>query len=270
MEYTALFVWLTLCLILGATIRSVMAGALTHRPVQFVAAPGLFIRKFSMSLTALACGATLTRARVYDLSERDVDFEADGAGSVAKVLVPLAPLFGCATAMVALNAMFGRPLHLDYSPPGLDSLDAGGVQEFVAGTWSILAQVVRRGARADWGNPRLYVLFGLTFSLSIGASTELSRAREAVLGAGLLAVGLALFCSLSLRGFRGGDPLAWPAEVREFVVRYSAVAFVMMVYGMLTALVVGMIVRVYEMAGSGSGSGKTRGLPSGKSSKRAA
>ncbi len=276
MEYAALFVWLVLCLILGAAIHYVLAGALEHQAVRLAAAPGTLIRKFTMALSALFFGATLTRARLYDLSERDVDFEAEGVSSIAKAVVPLMPLFGCALGMMAVNAMFGRPLRLDYSPPSLDSLGASGLKGFLLGTWELLSQVVRRGMNVDWGNPRLYVLFALTFSLALGAAAPLDRVREAVIGAALLAVGLAVFCALSARrGFFGGSsPAAWAVALRGAVVQASAAAFVMMVYGVVTALLFGLGVRLYEMitrTGSNSRSGKKPAtMLSEKKSRRAA
>jgi len=273
MEYAALFVWLVLCLLVGAVIHYVLEGAMSHQVVRFIAAPGTFIRKFTMALSALFCGATLTRARLYELSSRDVDFEAEGVSSVAKAVVPLMPLFGCAAAMVAVNAMFGHPFRLNYSPPGLHSLDAGGLRGFLLGTWDLLSRVVRRGAQVDWGNPRLYVLFGLTFSLALGAAAPLERFKEAVLGAALLAVGLAVLCSISVRrGLLGGpNPMAWALGLRRAVVSASAAAFVMMVYGMLTALVVGMGVRVYEMAmRSGTRSSKKKSAATEENQKRRA
>ncbi len=276
MEYAALFVWLVLCLILGAAIHYVLAGALEHQAVRLAAAPGTLIRKFTMALSALFFGATLTKAKLYDLSERDVDFEAEGVSSVAKAMVPLMPLFGCAMGMMAVNAMFGRPLRLDYTPPSLDSLGAGGLKGFLLGTWELLSQVVRRGMNVDWSNPRLYVLFALTFSLAMGAAAPLDRVREAVVGAALLAVGLAVFCALSARrGFFGGSsPAAWALALRGSVVNASAAAFVMMVYGVITALLFGLCVRLYEMiARTGGGSrsaGKTQSLPSEKKGRRAA
>jgi len=260
MEYAALFVWLALCLVLGAAIHYVLAGALEHQAVRLVAAPGTVIRKFTMALSALFFGATLTKARLYDLSSRDVDFEAEGVSSVAKAVVPLMPLFGCAVAMMAANAVFGRPFRFDYAPPSLDTLSAGGLKGFLLGTWELLSQVVRRGMGVDWGNPRLYVLFAITFSLALGAAAPLDRVREAVVGAALLAVGLAVFCALSARrGFFGGSsPAGWALALRGMVVSASAAAFVMMVYGVVTALIFGLGVRLYEMISrtGGSRSGK--------------
>lgn len=248
MEYTALFVWLSLCLVLGGLMRTVMAGALTHRFVMLLAAPGMIIRKFTMTLTALLSGATVTRVRVYELSSRDIDYRADGAASIAKVLVPLAPLFGTAVAMIALNEMFGRPLKLDYSPPALASLDTGGFRGFFHGTWLLLSSVVRQAMRSDWQSLKLYVLFALIFSLALGSCSAMNRVKEAILGAGLLAVVLALLSSIAVRRAEGmAATPAWFVALRSFVVSCSGVAFIMMVYGLLTSLVVGVAVRMYEL-----------------------
>ena len=256
MEFAALFIWLSLCLVMGGLIHTVMAGAMTHRTIMLLAAPGMVVRKFSMTLAALVCGGTVTRVRLYELSSRDIDFRADGTSSVAKVMVPLAPLFAGAVAVVALNGLFGGPLDLSHQPPALASLDSGGLRGFLGGTWSLLASVVRQGMRSDWGNPRLYVLFALIFSLALGACEPVERVRQAVLGAGLLAVVLALLSSIAVRraGVIAATP-AWLQATRTFVVSSSAAAFAMMVYGMFAALVVGFAVRIYELLG-GSGTRK--------------
>jgi len=247
-EFTALFIWLTLCLVLGGLISYVMTGARSHRLVRLLAAPGLTIRKFTMTLTALLCGATLTRVRLYDLSSEDIDFQAEGASSVAKVFAPLAPLFGCALAMTILNAAFGSPLKLSYSPPALASLDSGGLRGFMLGTWDLLAGSVRHGFSADWSSPRLYILLALIFSLALGASAPMHRIREAILGSALLAVSLAVLSSLAIRraGVVATTP-GWFNGLQALVVSLSGVAFIMMIHGMFAALAVGLAVRVYEL-----------------------
>jgi hypothetical protein len=272
-EYTALFIWLTLCLVLGGLISYVMAGARTHRAVQFLAAPGMVIRKFSMTVTALLCGASITRVRVYELSSEDIDFQAEGISSIAKVLAPLSPLFGCAVVMTAVNAAFGDPLRLECAPPALASLDSGGLKGFLAGTWALLDTGVRQGLKANWHSANLYVLFALIFSLALGASAPMRRVREAILGAGLLAVSLALLSSISVRraGVVAATP-TWFGSVRGFVVNRSGVAFMMMVYGMFAALVVGLVVRLYELTTRTSQrrSAKSTPLPGDEEWKRAA
>ena len=70
------------------------------------------------------------------------------------------------------------------------------------------------------------------------------------------------------------NPMSWAIQMRSLVVSASAAAFVMMVYGMLTALAVGLLVRIYEMLGhSGSGSkssGKTKDISEEKSKRKRA
>jgi len=275
MEYMALFIWLCLCLLLGGTLHSAMRGALAHRPIQLLAAPGMVMRKFTMTLVALVCGGTVTRVRIYELSSRDINFEADGTSGVAKVLVPLAPLFGGALVVMALNTMFGEPLQFDYTPPSLASLDGGGLRGFLQGTGSLLTRVVRQGTRSDWSSPRIYVLFALLFSMALGGCAPLERIKEAALGAGLLAVLLALVSTVAVRGGADGLSVAapWFSSTRGFVVTTSAAAFVMMVYGMLVAIFVGIAVRVYELIvnrGKGGGTKKSASLPSAGERKEAA
>jgi hypothetical protein len=267
-EYAALFVWIALCLLLGGLMHFVTAGALAHRPVQLLAAPGMVVRKFTMTLVALVSGATVTRVRVYELSSRDIDFRADGFAGIAKVLVPLAPLFGGAMAVVAVNDVFGSPLRLDCRVPALASFDAGGLRGFLDGTWGLLSVTVRQGIRADWHNPRLYVLFGLLFSLALGASCPFERMREALLGTGLVCIVLALLSSIAVRRAQvvATSP-AWFVAARDYVVGTAGIAFFMMVYGMLTALVVVVAVRVYEIvtgAGARSRPRSTSRAPAAK------
>ncbi len=248
MEYAALFLWLAICLVLGALVHSVMDGALQHRFVQFLAAPGMIVRKFTMTLVVLLCGGTVTRVSIYELSSRDIDYRAEGVASVAKVLVPIAPLFGAAAAMMAVNAMFGHPLRMDYGPPALASFDTGGLKGFADGTWVMLTGIVQQALQGDWHSARLYMLFAVTFSLSLGAAAAVQRVREAMLGAGVLTVTMAVLSSIAVRRVEvlAATP-AWFATARTFIFSASAVAFAMMVYGLLGALLVGFGVRVYEM-----------------------
>jgi hypothetical protein len=256
MEFAALFVWIGLCLLLGGLLHFVMKGALSHRGILILAAPGMALRKLAMTLVALVFGGTVTRVRIYELSSRDIDFQADGPSSVAKVMAPLAPLFGCAVALSALNAAFGRPLDLSYSMPGLSAVNGVGLQRFVAATWGMLSQVVRQGLGANWSNPRLYLLLGLAFSLALGACEPMERVRQAILGAALLAVALAVMSTIAVRrGFIATAP-PWFTATNAFVLSQAAVAFAMMVYGLMAALVVGLGVRVYEVASRLGGSSK--------------
>jgi hypothetical protein len=272
MEHTALFIWLVLCLLMGALIHYIMDGAMQHEAMQYLAAPGTCVRKFSQALAALVFGGTVTQSAIYETDPRDTAFEAEGTSSIAKVLVPLAPLFGCAVAMGIMNSVFGNPFRLDYQPPELASFDAGGLRGHVTGTWALLMQVVRRGISVDWGNPRLYVLFALTFSLAYGAATPWSELREAVIGTALVTITLAVLSVLGLRsGFLGlSRPLRFAKVLKDAVVSYSAAAFVMMVYGLLTTLAVGIAVRVYELITRTRSGGRTVSLPRKRRGSRAA
>jgi hypothetical protein len=272
-EYVALFIWLSLCLLLGGFIHYAMAGALDHRLVMLLAAPGLIIRKFTMTLTALVCGATVTRVGLYDLHRREIDFRAEGAANVARVMVPLAPLLGAALALIAANAAFGSPLRLDYSPPALASLDAGSVLGFLKGTWALLSSIARQAVRADWRSFGLYGLFAIIFGLALGASSPMVRVRDSICGAALLTALLLLLSSLATR--RAGMTVrqaGWFSALRTFVVGCSGVAFVMMAYGLLAAIVVGFAVRVYELVTGASppGSGRKAAPAAKRERKRAA
>ncbi len=274
MEFMALFIWLCLCVLLGGLMHYVMSGALRHRPVQLLAAPGMIIRKFTMTLVALLTGATVTRVRIYELDQHDIDFQAGGMSSISKALVPLAPLFGSALVLIALNGLFGAPLKLDYSPPRLEALDSGSLKGFCLGTWSLLSDAVEQVVRADWGNHRLYVLFALVFSLALGGCAPMRRVKEAAMGAALVAVCMALMDAVATRQGAVGIEVqpGWFTAVKEMVVRASAAAFVMMVYGLLGAVVVGLVVRIYELF---LGSPRTREestakLPEADSKKQAA
>lgn len=260
MEYIALFLWLSLCMLLGGLMHSIMASVMQHRGITILAAPGLVVRKFAMTLTALVCGGTVTRVRIYELSSREIDYRADGMASVAKTLVPLAPLFAGAVAMVSINGTFGGPLALQYSVPSLSSLSAPSLQSYFTQTWGMLSSIVRQCIKADWGAPMTFILFALTYSLSLGACEPAERVKQAILGAGLLSVFLALLSSIAVRRaevIAASPPLF--ITVREFIFSTAAVAFAMMVYGLFAAILVGFAVRLYEMVNRGSGGKKSSG-----------
>ena len=268
MEYLALFIWLALCLLMGALMHYIMASPLTHRAVQLLAAPGMVIRKISMVIAALVCGGTVTKVSIYELSAHDIDFRAEGMASVGKVLVPLAPVFGGAVAMMQLNGMFGGPLNLHYAPPDLAALNGTGFKGFLNGTWLCLSSVVSQAIQADWHSLRLYVLFALVFSLALGACAPMQRVKEALLGAGLLAVVLALLSSIAIRraGVAASTP-DWFTTTRTFVVDCSGIAFLMMVYGMLAALAVGGLMKLYEVVSKGGSKSGARGKGKSKASR---
>jgi len=265
-----LFIWLCVCLALGSVMHYVMAGALSHRAVQILAAPGMVIRKLCMSVTALACGATVTRVRIYDLASRDIDFQAHGVSRIADTLVPVAPLFGSAVAMMALNVVLGGPVSFRHAPPALASLDTPGLSSFCVGIWHIISRLVEQMRAADWRSTQFYLLLGFAFSLGLGAGPPPKRIRKAILGAALLTGALALLASLT----SGGEPAAvspqWADSARSFIVNTSGAAFAMLVYGVPGTLVVGCSVRVYElMARTGKRKGKSAGLSTGDESRAA-
>jgi len=251
MEYVALVVWLGLCLGLGWLVHCVTDGAMLYRPVRALAVPGVAVRKLTMAVTALVAGGRVTGANLYDLSDGDVQFDAEGPSGVTKVLVPLAPLFGCAIALSALNELVGRPLQLAYTIPTFSAFDAEGLRGFLTATWELLSSTVRHFMAQGWREPGSYVLFALTFSLAFGASCKSERLKECAMGAGVLGVFLALTAAVSARHVAPGVMThpAWFTTMRDFLLGTSAVAFVMMVHGMLGALVVGIGVRLYELAG---------------------
>jgi len=257
MEYVALFLWFSLCLLLGSVMHTVLRGPISYRVIALATTPGVVVRKFSQTVAALVCGGTVTGVKIYETSPRDISFKAEGIPSVAKVLVPVAPLFGCVLVLGGLNALLGYPLQLDYAPPPLASLDAGGMSGFFKGIWLLLSGLVGQALRADWRSPEFYVMLVLIFSLALGACEPVGKLREALAGVGLLVVGLALVCGLVARPAGVGAVAAsasppgraelWVSAARGFMVDCAGVAFALMLFGMLEALAVGVVTRVYEM-----------------------
>jgi len=258
MEYVALFLWFSLCLLLGALMHRVMQGPASYRPITLVTAPGIVVRKFSQTLVAMLCGATLTDVRIYQLSQRDISFRADGASSVARVLVPLAPLFGCVLVLGVINSWLGGALEFDYAPPPLPSLDAGSLKGFLMSIGHLLSALVGQTFRGDWRSAEFYVMLALIFSLALGACQPVEKVRDALLGVALLVVTIALVSALvtpSSAVVRAatspGKAELWAATTRGFLVDCAGAAFALMLFGMLQAIVVGVAVRLYEVfAGS--------------------
>jgi len=271
MDYLALFLWLALCLVLGGLMHSVIDGTLRYRPVRILAAPGIIVRKLSLTIAALLCGGRVTNAHLYELRTQDVDF---GPAGVSRVIVPLAPLFGCALALLALNHALGHPLHTVSRVPPFTALDASGVKGFATATWQMLADVIRQSVHTGWREPRAGLLLVATFGLGLGSSTPLERIKEPVLGSALLAVAVALTAAMSARHGVAGVTTQppWFAATRDALLATSAAAFIMLTYGLFTALLVGIAVRVYEVLARGNddaGSKPTR-LPPARNRKRAA
>jgi len=262
MIYMALFIWLLACLLLGGVMHAVLGTTFRYKLVMLLAAPGTVVRKFSMTCAALASGATVTGVNVYDLGDRQVRFEANGAASVSKVLVPLAPVFTCALVLQAANVLLGSPIRLDYPPPGISSLDVGGMRGFLMGTWQLVSHLVAQLFAADWGHFRLYALLALLFSLSLGACLPFEEFREAFLGVVLLVVGLAVVCVLfgasssfgpAPPGALASSPAAgWMESVRTFLGNTAGMAFIMMLCGVMAATLAGIVIRIVELAGRGA------------------
>ena len=268
MEYVAMFIWLTICIVLGGLMHAILRTAFTRKWVAILAAPGVTVRKFAMTIAALVSGATVTEVNVYRTCERDIGFSASGAGAIAKLLVPLAPLFACALVLQALNTALDSPLRIALAPPLINSADVGGAMGFLLALWELMLHLVRQASHADWGSLNVYVLLAFVFSLSLGAGLPFNRFREAVLGVALLVVGLALVCTLV--GVRGGDTsaeqpaAAWALSMRTFLMGTAGMTLIMMLCGMLTAVIVGLLVRLFEMVGLAAGGKKAAGNASGR------
>ena len=255
MEYVALFVWLMVCVTLGALMHAILQSAMSYRVLKWLSAPGVIVRKFAMSAGALVGGGTVTHANAYRVSERDIGFTGEGPARLSRLLVPLAPLFACALVLQAANALLGHPINLDFGAPPVSSLDASGAAGFLDGLWSVLTALVYQIVSANWGSLSLYVLLVLAFSLSLGASVSFDRYRESFLGVTLLTVSLALVCGLFgvPSGLTLGRPTAlatigsWLEAVRAFVMNVAGMAVVMMMFGILASIVAGVLTRIYEL-----------------------
>jgi len=257
MQYLALFLWFSLCLLLGALLFKVMRGPLSYRFLGMLSIPGIVIRKFSQTVAALLCAANVTDVKIYETDPRDITFETSGIGRIATLVVPLAPLFGSVLALGVLNSILGEPMHFAYAPPPLSSLDAGGLKGFVEGVGLLMSGLVRQTFQGDHTSPEFYVMLVLIFSLALGACQPIQKLREAFLGVGMLVVVLALLSGLVIPAGGMGpikNAIASPgkaaymvAGVRSFMVNCAGMAFALMLFGMLEAAVVGVLVRIYEM-----------------------
>ena len=278
MEYVALFVWLLVCLVLGGVINAILQSAHQYKLVALLAAPGMVARKFAMTAVGLLSGATVTQVNIYDLSERDIGFEAKGIPGISKMLVPLAPLFVCAVVLQGINVALGSPLSLSFRPPPFSSLDATGLRGFMFGLWDLMSGLFRQIVDADWGSGRLYLLLAFIFSLSLGACVPFAKFREGFLGIAFLAGGLAALCALlGVRSGAAGAAVAasspaarWGLAARSFVMGTAGMAFIMMLCGLMAGVVGGVLVRLFELAGKGSrGAGASGSKKASKSSETA-
>jgi len=280
MEYVALFVWLLLCVTLGGLMHTILQTPFNYRLIRILAAPGVTLRKLAMAVVALVTGATVTKVNVYNISDRDIGFQGQGVSSVSNVLVPLGPLFASAVVLQIVNAMLGSPVSFNYSPPPVPSLDAGGAKAFLMGMSPLVSGLVKQGLVADWGSLRFYVLLGCVLSLSLGACVSFEKFREAVLGSLLLVAALAVICALAgVRSGLGSTAVSTLAEspaaplvrsVRTFLTGTTGVAFIMMLCGMMVAIVVGIVVRLYQLMISAAGGKSNSGTRESRGEKRQA
>lgn len=278
MQYLALFLWFSLCLLLGALLFKVMKGPLSYRFLGVLAIPGIVIRKFSQTVGALVCGANVTDVKIYETDPRDITFETSGIARLARLVVPLAPLFGSVVALSVFNSMLGQPMQFDYAPPPLSSLDASGLKGFLEGVGVLMSSLVKQTFKGDHTSPEFYVTLVLIFSLALGACQPIRKLREGLLGVAMLVVGLALLSGLVIPA-GGMDPIknaiASPgkaaymvAAVRSTMVNCAGMAFALMLFGMLEAAVIGVLIRIYEMVTGASAS--SEGSSSMKASARGA
>jgi len=279
MEYVAMFIWLTLCLLLGGMMHAILRSSFGYRVIRWLAAPGVVVRKFAMAVSAMVTGATVNHANVYQISQRDVGFSANGVASASKFLVPVAPIFACAVVLQGVNVLLGSPMDLSFPAPEIASLDGGGAQAFVVGLWRVMVGLVRQAMRADWASLNLYVLLALVFSLSLGASVPLAKFRECILGCALLVTGLAVLCALFgvNSAFGPADVITRPSAAayvvrrsREFLMATAGMALIMMLCGMLASIVAGVAVRIFEMITRSATASRSSDSPSEKREKRQA
>jgi len=253
MEYVGLFLWLSLCLVLGTAIHKTISPTLRYRPMQVLALPGVMARKLAQTVAALVCGSTVTGVKIYEPEPQDITFSAPGASSVAKVLVPVAPLFACALLFQIAGGVLGAQLAEGLSPPSLASLDTLGLRDFARDTWALLVTIMNRGFAADWQSLKVHVLFLLTFSFALGTAVSLENLREALLGAALAVVAVALISGLTnaaaTRDAASGlsRTAGWVASGRSMLFSTAAAAFVMLMYGVFLSLFAAIAVRIYEM-----------------------
>ncbi|MFP4027720.1 MAG: hypothetical protein ACLFWL_08015 [Candidatus Brocadiia bacterium] len=264
MEFVAMFIWLSLCLLIGAMMHSLLHSSFSYKFLLWIAAPGVIIRKFAIAVTAMLTGATVDRANIYHISEREVAFTGEGFATVSKFMVPIAPLFICALVLQGANAALGSPLSLDLEAPEISSFDAGGFHVFIKGLGFLIVSLVRNVFQAEWGNFRLYVLFLLLFSLSLGAGVPLDKVRNSLIGIIILVLVLTLLCTLFKVPSGPVNPFGPPRKsafaikrLRDFLMETSAMALIMMLCGMLTSVMTGIGVRIFEIIKENTGALET-------------
>jgi len=277
MQYVALFACLTMCLLVGGLMHAILRPAYSYRLVRVIAAPGMVVRKLSMSMAALLTGATLTQVNIYRLKEQEIGFQGDGPSAAAKALAPVAPLFACALALQSVNAVLGSPVNdLTFN---ISSLGAEGPRGFLLGLWGLMSDLVAQFLKADWRSLRLYFLLVFLFSFSFGACVPLNRFREALIGAGIIAAALAAGASLlgtqsglftlPFGSVPGSPASRFAQNAEDRLIALGGAAVVMMFGGMIAAILLSLVVRIFEMVGKATGGAKG-GEGGGKSEKRAA
>lgn len=254
MDYVSMFIWLVICLALGGTMHKLLRSAQNTGWFQWVAAPGIAVRKFGMALAAMATGATLTDANIYRISQRDIGFDDKAVGGLPRFLVPLAPLFFAAVMLQTVNAILGTPVDLNVATPVISSLSLSGAEDFFAEFWQMVTGLVRRVFRGDWGDLRFYVFLVFALSLSLGAGASFNKFRESLLGCLLLVVTLAVVCEIfrvprsGLAKLAGTHPaVALLQSIHTFLFETAHLALVMMLCGIILATLIGVAVRMYEL-----------------------
>jgi len=251
MEYIALFVWICLCLVLSWLVHAVVGGCTQRYGVlRLLALPGMAVRKCSMATAVMLTGGRITRGDAYSLAHRDVEFDSEGPAGIARALVPLAPLFGCALALAALNRLAGAPMALSRPAPTFPALDVAGLRAFLSATWALVADSLRGLRAMPWSSPATWVLLLATLTLALGAGQALNHCRNALVGAGLLVITTALIAAVSARQGPGGivEQPAWFVSTRAFLLASTSIAFSLTFYGLLLSLVLGIGVRLVELA----------------------
>jgi hypothetical protein len=250
MEYIALFVWICLCLMLSWLVHIVGASTERYRVLQFLALPGAAVRRCSMAAAVMLTGGTITRGEAYTLTNRDVEFDSDGPAGIARAVVPLAPLFGGALALTVLNRLAGSPMALSRPAPVFPALDVAGLKVFLSATWALVADSMQGLRVLPWSSPATWVLLLATLTLALGAGQALNHCRNAVVGAGLLVIAMALVAAVASRQGPAGlvEQPAWIVATRAFLLDCTSVAFCLTFYGLLLSLVLGIGVRLVELA----------------------
>ncbi|MFW5922937.1 MAG: hypothetical protein ACOCSQ_00985 [Planctomycetota bacterium] len=266
MEYVALLLWLFICLTLGAAMHKLLSSVNSSNWMKWIAAPGVIVRKFAMSIAAMATGSTVTNVNVYHTSDRDIGFDSRALGGLPRFLVAVAPLFLAAVVLQTVNAFLGAPINPDLTEPIFAELSLEGAGEFFSSFWHLVSELVRDVGDGEWSNIGFYVFLGLALSLSLGASSAFARFKESLFGALLIVVCLAILCSIfgvpasGLSSLTGKHPAVSIVEtIREFIFETAHFALIMMLCGMIMATVIGTIVRLFELLTSSRGDATSAG-----------